>query len=276
MPLTVWFRACWLFATAKNGVSALALQRTMEIGSYQTAWMILLHRFRSLLSQPGRRPLSGTVEVDETFIGGYEAGLAGGRARGKKVLVGIAVEVNEPRGFGRCRMGVLDDASAASVQQFVSTFVAPGSTVITDGWPSYRGIKEWGYVHEPRSQRAAASRGEDPGGLLPGVHRVAALTKRWLLGTHQGAVSPEHLDSYLDDFVFRFNRRTSHHQGLLFHSLLTLAVGHRPVEYREVAVGHQRRKEPPTPPITPGYPGKSERRRTVRPWRQGIKIHNSA
>lgn len=154
---------------------------------------------------PGRKPLAGIVEVDETFIGGHEPGLAGGRARGKKVLVCVAIEVLEPRGFGRCRMAILADDSAASLQPFVKSYVAPGTTVVTDGWNGYRGIHKFGFVLEQRSQRAAASRGDDPGGLLPGVHRVAALTKRWLLGTHQGAVRPKHLASYLDEFVFRFN-----------------------------------------------------------------------
>lgn len=151
MSLTVWFTACWLFATTKNGLSALALQRTMQIGSYQSAWA-MLHRFRSVLSQSGRAPLAGTVEVDETFIGRHEPGLTGGRARGKKVLVGIAIEVMEPRGFGRCRMGILEDASAATLHPFVADNIALGATVITDGWSGYLGIQKLGYIHEPRSQ----------------------------------------------------------------------------------------------------------------------------
>jgi transposase-like protein len=207
-PLTVWFAAAWHFATAKNGISALTLQRTLEIGSYQTAWA-MLHRFRSVLLRPGREPLSGTVEVDETYIGGVEPGLAGGRAKGKKILTGIAVEVHEPCGMGRCRMVPLPDASARTLTEFVRTNVAPGSTVITDGWSGYKSLSRIGYVHDLRSQRAAKARGEDPGSLLPAVHRVASLSKRWLLGTHQGAVEDSHLPAYLNEFVFRFNRRTS-------------------------------------------------------------------
>jgi len=130
-PLTVWFAACWLFTSGKDGVSALSLKRTLEIGSYQTAWAIL-HRLRSVLVRPGRDRLAGRVEVDETYIGGQEPGLRGGRAHGKKVLTCIAVEVHEPKGFGRCRMAPLDDASSASLHSFVTNHVEPGATVVTD------------------------------------------------------------------------------------------------------------------------------------------------
>ena len=133
------------------------------------------------------------VEVDETCLGGAELGLAGGRARGTKVLTGIAVEVREPTGLGRCRMLPLADASAASLPPFVTDHVEPGATVITDGWQGYDGLEKPGCVHDRRSQRAARARGEDPGELLPAVHRVASLAKRWLLGTHQGSVEPAHL-----------------------------------------------------------------------------------
>lgn len=118
-PLTVWFMAAWLFATQKDGVSAQSLQRALEIGSYQTAWA-LLHRLRSVLVRPGRERLTGRVEVDETFIGGEEPGLQGGRQKGKKALVGVAVEVLTPKGFGRCRMALLSDAPAASLHPFVT------------------------------------------------------------------------------------------------------------------------------------------------------------
>jgi hypothetical protein len=173
-PLTVWFNACWLFATSKDGVSALSLQRTLEIGSYLTAGA-MLHRLRAVLVHPDRELLSGTVEVDETFIGGQEPGLRGGRAKGKKVLTAIALEVIEPRGFGRVPMAPVADASAACLQVFVNDHLAPGARVITDGWAGYRGLDQLGYTHEPRSQRAARARGEDPGELLPAVYRVASL-----------------------------------------------------------------------------------------------------
>ena len=264
-PLTVWFTACWLFATQKDGISALSLQRSLEIGSYQTAWA-MLGRLRSVLVRPGRDRLAGTVEVDETYIGGDEPGLRGGRAPGKKVLTGIAVEVREPKGIGRCRMAVLADGSSASLHPFVTDHVRPGATVITDAWMGYHGLAGLGYVHQRRSQRAARARGEDPGELLPAVHRVASLAKRWLLGTHQGSVDEAHLPGYLNEFTFRFNRRRSASRGLVFYRLLELAAGHDPVRYRDLIV-RQRSKAPPAPPGTRGHPPSLERPRANRPWR---------
>jgi len=265
-PLTVWFTACWLFATQKDGISALSLQRALEIGSYQTAWA-MLHRLRSVLVRPGRDRLAGAVEADETYIGGEEPGLRGGRARGKKVLTGIAVEVREPRGLGRCRMAPLADASAASLHAFVADHVEPGATVVTDGWQGYRGLDRLGYVHDRRSQRAARARGDDPGELLPAVHRVASLAKRWLLGTHQGSVDEAHLLSYLNEFVFRFNRRRSRSRGLVFYRVLELAVGHEPVRYQDLIANPQPRAVPPTPPQAHGNPPSLERPPANRPWR---------
>jgi len=220
-----------------------------------------------VLVRPGRDRLAGTVEVDETYIGGEEPGLRGGRARGKKALVGIAVEVTEPRGFGRCRMQNLADASAATLHPFVTAHVEPGTRVITDGWQGYRGIEKLGYLHEPRSQRAARARGEDISGLLPGVHRIASLAKRWLLGTHQGSVDAAHLQSYLDEFVFRFNRRRSRSRGMLFYRVLELAVAHTPIRYRDLVADPQPKSVPPKPPSSPGHPPTLDRPRANRPWR---------
>lgn len=265
-PLTVWFQAVWSFATAKDGVSALGLKRTLQIGSYQTAWA-MLHRLRSVLIRPGRELLSGTVEVDETYVGGVEPGLAGGRARGKKSLVVVAVEVMQPKGFGRCRLQVIADASAATLRRFVTENVAEGSTVITDGWTGYLGIDKAGYVHDRRNQSAAKAAGADIGGLLPGVHRVASLAKRWLLSTHQGATDAEHLDAYLREFAFRFNRRRSRSRGLVFLRVLELAVGHDPVRYRQLIKRPRPRPVPPRPPGTTGHPPSIDRPRANRPWR---------
>jgi transposase-like protein len=265
-PLTVWFTACWLFATGKDGISALSLKRTLEIGSYQTTWA-MLHRLRSVLVRPGRERLAGVVEADETYIGGLESGLRGGRARGKKVLTGIAVEIREPRGYGRCRMLPLADASAASLHAFVKDHVEPGTRVITDGWQGYRGLEKLGYIHERRSQRAAQARGEDPGELLPAVHRVASLAKRWLLGTHHGSVDDAHLPSYLNEFVFRFNRRRSRSRGMVFYRVLELAVAHEPVRYHDLIVAQRPRAVPPMPPRRRGRPPSLERPRANRPWR---------
>ena len=265
-PLTVWFTACWMFAAQKDGISALSLQRALEIGSYPTAWA-MLHRLRSVLVRPGRDRLTGTVEVDETYIGGEEPGLRGGRAKGKKSLVGIAVELHQPRGYGRVRMGILADASAGSLRPFVTDNVEPGATVITDAWMGYHGIDRLGYTHDRRSQRAARARGQDAGELLPGVHRVASLAKRWLLGTHQGSVDEAHLQSYLNEFTFRFNRRRSGSRGMVFYRVLELAVGHGPVRYRDLVADPRPKAVRPVPPGSGGHPPTLDRPRAARPWR---------
>ena len=229
----------------------------------------MLHRLRSVLVRPGRELLTGTVEVDETYIGGKEPGLAGGRARGKKVLTGIAVEIREPKGIGRCRMAPLSDASGVSLEFFVWDHVEPGAKVVTDGWKGYEGLGKLGYLHTPRSQRAARARGDDPGALLPAVHRVASLTKRWLLGTHQGAADDAHLSGYLNEFVFRFNRRRSRSRGMVFYRVLELAVTHEPVRYSQLIANPRSGKTPPTPPKTRGHPHSLERPQQHRPWRTG-------
>lgn len=272
-PMTVWFTACWMFATRKSGTSALALQRDLEIGSYQTAWA-MLHRLRSVLVRPGRERLGGTVEVDETYIGGEEPGLRGGRAKGKKVLTAIAVETTANGGLGRCRMAPITDASAKTLNDFVVDHVEPGATVITDGWPGYRGLAGLGYGHEPRSQRAARARGEDLGKLLPGVHRIASLAKRWLLSTHQGSAAPEHLPSYLNEFTFRFNRRRSRSQGMLFYRVMELAVAHDPVRYKDIIATKRPRKTMPTSPGVYSTPPSLERDRERRPWRRVAPVHS--
>ena len=262
-PLTVWFTACWLFATQKDGFSALSLQRSLDIGSYQTAWA-MLHRVRSVLVRPGRERLQGTVEVDETYIGGDEPGLSGGRAKGKKALVGVAVERVKPRGFGRCRMALLADGSSNSLRAFLLDNVEPGATVVTDGWQPYRPATSELYVHD----RLAGAAGTQAFKLLPGVHNVSSLTKRWLLGTHQGAVQEAHLASYLNEFVFRFNRRRSRSRGLVFYRVLQLAVAHDPVRYRDlIATPRPGARAPHPPPQTRGQPASLERPPAGRPWR---------
>jgi transposase-like protein len=256
-PLTVWFHACWMFATQKDGVSALSVQKALEIGSYQTAWA-MLHRLRSVLVRPGRERLTGEVEVDEFFIGGETPGLRG-RSKGKKVLVGCAVERIQPKGFGRTRMAVLPDASSPSLAAFLADHVEPGSTVVTDGLPSYPGAAT-NYYHLPIVGKPHE---------LPGVHRVTALVKRWLLSTHQGSVDPTHLPGYLNEFVFRFNRRSSRRRGLLFLRALELAVAHQPVRYRELI---RTAGKPHTRMPVPRHPGSRpisvERATANRPWRQ--------
>jgi transposase-like protein len=271
-PLTVWFHACWLFATAKDGISAQHLQRALEIGSYQTAWA-MLHRLRSVLVRPGRDRRAGMVEVDETCIGGEEPGLRGGRARGKKILTGIAVEIREPKGLARCRMAPVTDASGSSLRAFVTDHVEPGTVVLTDGWQGYAGLEKLGYIHQRRSQRAARARGEDPRELLPGVHRVASLATRWLLGTHQGSVDDAHLPAYLNEFVFRFGRRRSRSRGMVFYRVMELAAGHHPVRYRDL-LASSRPRPGQDPPGTRGKPPSLERPPANRPWREVAPIRS--
>ena len=177
------------------------------------------------------------------------------------------MEVQEPRGFGRCRIRPLADTSATSLHAFVRDHVEPGARVITDAWQGYRGLEKLGYVHDRRSQRAVRARGEDPGQLLPATHRVASLAKRWLLGTHQGSVDRAHLASYLDEFVFRFNRRRSRNRGMVFYRLLELAVAHAPVRYEGLIAAKRPRATPPTPPSARGHPPSLERPPANRPWR---------
>jgi len=228
-PITTWFAATWYITNQKFGASALGLQRVLGLGSYQTAWTIQ-HKLRRAMVRPDRDLLSGLVEVDETYVGGKEKGVHG-RFTEKKAIVAIALELHEPRGYGRVRLAQVADVSAASLVPFVCETIVPGSTVKTDGWTSYRTITKHGYLHEPTSIRAS---GDPAHVVMPGVHRIASLLKRWLLGTHQGAVRPEHLDAYLDEYTFRFNRRTSRARGLLFYRLLEQAVQTPPAPYSDI------------------------------------------
>lgn len=229
-PLPMWFRAMWCVTSQKNGASAKGLQQSLGLGSYETAWM-WLHKLRRAMVRPGRDQLNGLVEVDETYVGGPEEHM--GRGAVTKVLVVIAVE-KRGRAFGRTRMAVIKDASKEALCGFIQSCVAPGSTVRTDGWPSYLSLKDSGYVHDRVVQR---NNPQTPSELLPGVHLVASLLKRWLLGTHQGAVSPAHLPYYLDEFTFRFNRRTSKSRGKLFYRLMEQAVGLNPIPYKSLIEG---------------------------------------
>jgi transposase-like protein len=231
LPLKVWFRGIWWATNQKHGVSALGLQRMLGLGSYKTAWACL-QKLRRAMVRPGRDRLTGQVEVDETYVGGLEPG-GGRRHLGNKALVAVAAQV-DGKGIGRIRLRRIPDASSRSLIPFVKEAVEPGSTVITDGWEGYEGLKAAGYKHKPRVISAS---GKTASTLLPRVHRVASLLKRWLLGTHQGAVSRAHLDSYLDEFTFRFNRRTSRYRGKLFYRLLEQAVAIEPTPYAKLVRG---------------------------------------
>jgi transposase-like protein len=231
-PLRLWFRAAWYVTGQKHGASALGLQRVLGLGGYLTAWS-WLHKLRRAMVRPGRDALHGTVEVDEAYVGGLAEGKRG-RGAERKALVVIAAE-EDGKGIGRIRMSRVADASAPSLQGFVRSAVTPGSRIHTDGWDSYAGLSALGYAHEVSVLRGKGKAAATE--LLPRVHQVAALLKRWLLGTHQGAVRPAHLDYYLDEFTFRFNRRTSRSRGKLFYRLMQQAVQVEPSPYKEMVGG---------------------------------------
>lgn len=216
-PLGQWFQAIWHVTNQKHGVSALGLQAALGLGSYHTAWT-WLHKLRRAMVRPGRDRLSGLVEVDEVYVGGERPGKTG-RGAESKTLVLVAAQEAAPRRVGRIRLRRISDAAMMTLHEAIQECVEPGSAVRTDGWGGYNNLEMVGYAR--RIARKDASVGED---ALPLVGRVASLLKRWLLGTHQGAVRPSHLDYYLDEFTFRFNRRTSKSRGLLFYRLVQQAV----------------------------------------------------
>jgi transposase-like protein len=219
-PLRLWFRAIWYVTSQKNGASAMNIQRILGLGSYVTAWT-WLHKLRRAMVRPGRDRLRGIVEVDETYWGTEEEGVIG-RWTEDKALIIVAAEKNG-KGIGRIRLRCIPDLTKASLHGFIAQAIEPGSTVQTDGLNAYLSLE--GYVHDRQVQR------QQPAGehLLPRVHQVISLLKRWLLGTHQGAIGYEHLDYYLDEFTFRFNRRKSASRGKLFYRLLQQAVQIDPV-----------------------------------------------
>src|SRR4051794_35816716 len=260
--LARWFLAIYLVTSSKGGIAAAELQRQLGLGSYQTAWS-WLHKLRKAMVRPDREPLAGRVEADETYVGGPRPGKRGRGAAGKTLVAG-AVEAGETEGrrLGRLRLAVVPDASAASLEGFLGAAVATPTAVATDGWSGYAGLAAEGYAHEPVDPGAPAppppagapegwpgSAGGAPEGSahepvdpgapdaalrLPGIHLVFGLVKRWLLGTHHGAVSKKHLPAYLDEYVFRFNRRTAKRISHGFARLVEQAVRTRPVTYRAI------------------------------------------
>ena len=211
LPLPVWYRAIWHVTSQKYGANALGLKRVLGL-SYETAWQ-WLHKLRRAMVRPGRDQLAGCVQVDESYVGGRKKPGKRGRGAAGKTLVGIAVEDKSPQGIGRIRLQVLPNASAPSLNRFTSATIARGSVIATDDWDGYGQLASWGYTHRVLPSKELA---------LP--HLVASLMKRWLLGTYQGAVKPTHLPYYLDEFTFRFNRRTSRSRGKLFFRLLQQAL----------------------------------------------------
>ncbi len=226
--LVLWFRAIWWVTSQKNGASALGVKRILGLGSYETAWM-WLHKLRRAMIRPGRDRLSGSIQVDETYVGGEKPGKRGRGAAGKTLVVIAAQEDGDAT--GRIRLRKVADASGPSLEAAVQAMVEPGAVVKTDGWDGYNGLDALGYHRQ--IIRKTAEVGENP---LPLCHREAALIKRWLTGTHQGAVSHEHLSYYLDEYTFRFNRRASQYRGKLFYRLLQNAVAVAPVTYRGITL----------------------------------------
>ncbi|MEI6452878.1 MAG: IS1595 family transposase [Actinomycetes bacterium] len=223
LQLTVWFRAMWHMTSQKNGMSALGLQRVLGLGSYKTAWLIL-HKLRQAMVRPGREHLRGVVEVDETYWGAAESGGATGRGAVSKALIAVAAE-QDGKGIGRIRMACIPDFDRATLHGFIRSCIEPGSTVCTDGLNSY--LQMEGYNHH-RQIQSHLSDGEY---LMPRAHQAASLFKRWILGTHQGAIGHQHLDDYLNEFVFRFNRRKSASRGKLFFRLAQQAIQITPTTY---------------------------------------------
>ena len=225
LRLTIWFRAMWHVTSQKNGISALGLQRVLGLGSYKTAWA-MLHKLRRAMVRPSRERLQGVIEVDDAYWGSREEGVTG-RWTEEKALIVVAAQ-QDGKGIGRVRMRCIPDLTKATLHGFIAESIVPGSVVRTDGLPAYMGMD--GYVHERQVQR----RQEQGVHLLPRVHRVISLLRRWLLGTHQGAIGAEHLNDYLDEFTFRFNRRTSASRGKLFYRLAQQAVQVAPAPFAKL------------------------------------------
>lgn len=231
LPLSLWFRAMWQVTNQKHGLSALGLKRALGLGSYKTAWL-LLHKLRHAMIRPGRDRLSGIVEVDETYWGTKENGVVGRQTYAKAIIV-AAVET--PGGkLGRIRMRRIPNLSKTSLHGFIGDVVASGSTVVTDGYNAYLGLKN--YRHDRRNQHGEPTVDEP---VMPGVHQVVSLLKRWLMGTHQSSISHAHLDAYLQEFTFRFNRRTSASRGKLFYRLMQQAAQIEPVTFQAIVSPQQ-------------------------------------
>ncbi len=220
-PLRLWFHAIWYVVSQKNGVSALGLQKALGLGSYHTAWE-WLHKLRRAMVRPGRDKLSGVVEINETIIGGEKSGKRGRGAAGKTLV--LAAAENDSGSIGRIRLSTIDDASSEVLTPTIQQMVEKGSTICTDGWLGYNELSNFGYTHLPASNHDV--RNND---VVEKTHLVASLLKRWLIGALHGGISHKNLPYYLDEFTFRFNRRTSRSRGKLFYRLIEQALAIDPV-----------------------------------------------
>ena len=235
-PLLLWFHIIWWVVAQKTGVSASNMKDFMGFGSYETVWT-WLQKLRRAMVRPGRDMLSGTVEVDETYIGGIEAG-SGKQGRGAetKTLVVVATECIGKQ-IGRVRFRCIAEATSENLITFIHDNVTQGSTIITDGWKGYNSLPlkkegcEDGYIHVVKTISGSGQQAHE---LLPHVHMVDSLIKRWLIGTHQGRVSPRYLPYYLDEFAFRFNRKLSAFRGKLFYRLIQQALETAPMTYNDI------------------------------------------
>jgi len=228
-PLRLWFRAIWHLTNQKYGANALGLQRILGLGSYHTAWT-WMHKLRRAMVRPGRERLCSRVQADEIYIGGEKPGKRGRGAAGKALVV-IMVELKQNK-IGRIRLRRVPDASGSSLEGAIRESVEPESIVETDAWGGYGQLSKFGYVHDVVRKDAAVGKN-----LLPKANRIAALLKRWLLGTYQGRVEHSHLDYYLDEYTFRFNRRTSRSRGKLFYRLVQQAAAIGPVPKKDIRGG---------------------------------------
>jgi len=226
-PLRLWFRAIWQMVSQKHGISALNLQQVFGVKRYETAWT-MMHKLRIAMVRPGRDRLVGPVQVDEIYIGGKRSGKRGRGAEGKTLII-VTVEERNKRP-GRIRLHKVKDASGKSLIPAIEKSVQPESEVLTDGWEGYSKLSDFGYKH--KIIRKTADVGDN---LLPLANLTVSLLKRWLQGTHQGSPRPSHLDYYLDEFVFRYNRRTSRSRGLLFYRLVQQAVNITPIRGQDIS-----------------------------------------
>jgi transposase-like protein len=230
-PLRVWFWAAYFAVTDKRGISALLLQRQLGLTRYETAWM-LLHKLRRAMVNAVREPLHGEVEIDDTWVGGHQPGIRGSRQlKGRKAAIVLAAVEKRDAISGRVRMAVIPDVKQTTVLAFVKHHVAPGSTVYTEALKSYDGLQPAGVRHVARKQPVRTELRRGATSAVPLVDRAIGNLQQWLTGTYHG-VSKAQLQVYLDEFVFRHNRRRQ--PMAAFQTLLGLGTGRAPTAYRRI------------------------------------------